>query len=118
MRNRHDLMEKAREGLAADVLALLLSEASWPVRLARHQWEPVLFDQARVADTEVASIELGDCPFPELLRRRNFFDNRATFCTAGCVGALVRMPVRRTPTMKPAARTIQKAAGLLLISRP
>ena len=72
-----DLMEKARDGLAADVLALLLSEASWPVRLARHQWEPVLFDQARAADTEVASIALGDCPFPELLRRRNFFDASA-----------------------------------------
>ena len=72
-----DLMAKAGDGLAADVLALLLSEASWPVRLARHQWEPVLYDQARAADTEVASIALGDCPFPELLRRRNFFDASA-----------------------------------------
>jgi TIR domain len=69
-----DLMAKARDGLAADVLALLLSEASWPVRLPRQQWEPVLFEQAREADTELASIALGECPFPELLRRRNFFD--------------------------------------------
>jgi hypothetical protein len=72
-----DLMAKARDGLAADVLVLLLSEASWPVRLARQQWEPVLFEQAREADTDVASIALGECPFPELLRRRNFFDASA-----------------------------------------
>jgi hypothetical protein len=69
-----DLMAKARDGLAADVLVLLLSEASWPVRLARQKWEPVLFEQAREAGTDVASIALGECPFPELLRRRNFFD--------------------------------------------
>jgi TIR domain len=69
-----DLMAKASEGLAADVLALLLSDASWPVRRPRQEWEPVLFDQAREAATEVISIALGECPFPELLRRRNFFD--------------------------------------------
>jgi hypothetical protein len=69
-----DLMAKAREGLAADVLALLLSEASWPARLPRPYWEPVLYEQAREAATEVVSIALGECPFPELLRRRNFFD--------------------------------------------
>jgi TIR domain len=72
-----DLMAKARDGLAADVLALLLSEASWPARRPRQEWEPVLFDQAREAATEVASIALGECPFPELLRRRNFFDASA-----------------------------------------
>jgi hypothetical protein len=68
------LMAKAQEGLAADVLALLLSKASWPARLPRQHWEPVLFDQAREAATDVVSIALGKCPFPELLRRRNFFD--------------------------------------------
>jgi hypothetical protein len=69
-----DLIAKARDGLVADVLVLLLSEASWPARRPRQQWEPVLFDQAREAATEVVSIALGECPFPELLRRRNFFD--------------------------------------------
>jgi len=72
-----DLIAKAGDGLAADVLVLLLSEASWPARLPRQQWEPVLFDQAREAATEVVSIALGECPFPELLRRRNFFDASA-----------------------------------------
>jgi hypothetical protein len=69
-----DLIVKAGDGLAADVLALILSEASWPARRSRQEWEPVLFDQAREAATEVVSIALGECPFPELLRRRNFFD--------------------------------------------
>ena len=72
-----DLMAKAKDGLAADVLALLLSEASWPERLPRQKWEPVLFEQAREAATQVSSIALGECPFPELLRRRNFFDASA-----------------------------------------
>ena len=71
------LMAKAREGLAADVLVLLLSEASWPARLPRQHWEPVLYEQTREAETEVVSIALGECPFPGLLRRRNFFDASA-----------------------------------------
>jgi len=72
--NRGDLVAKAVEGLAADVLLLLLSEASWPARRPRQQWAPVLFDQARECGTEVVSVALRECPFPELLRRRNFFD--------------------------------------------
>jgi hypothetical protein len=75
--NSGDLVAKAVEGLAADVLMLVLSEASWPVRRPRQHWEPVLFDQAREAATEVVSVRLGECPFPELLRRRNFFDAAA-----------------------------------------
>ena len=72
-----DLIAKAEEGLAAHVLALLLSEASCPARWPRERWEPVLFDQTRRANVELVTILLGACPFPELLRRRNFFDATA-----------------------------------------
>jgi TIR domain len=69
-----DFLRKAEEGLAADVLMLLLSEDAWPARRARPEWEPVLVDQAGEARAEVATFLLGDCPFPEVWRRRNFFD--------------------------------------------
>ncbi len=69
-----DLLNKAQEGLAADILILLLSSASWPMRRPRQDWEPVLVDQARDANAEIAAILLEECPFPEVWRRRNFFD--------------------------------------------
>jgi hypothetical protein len=69
-----DLLSKAEEGLAADVLMLLLSEDAWPARRSRQEWEPVLADQALEADAEVAAFLLSECHFPEVWRRRNFFD--------------------------------------------
>jgi hypothetical protein len=68
------LLEKAEEGLAADVLILLLSPASWPERVPRQQWESVLFQAAGEAGVEVVSLLLASCPFPPLLARTNFFD--------------------------------------------
>jgi TIR domain len=72
-----DLLAKAEEGLTADILILLLSIASWPMRRPRQDWEPVLVDQAREATADVATVLLEDCPFPEVWRRRNFFDASA-----------------------------------------
>jgi hypothetical protein len=69
-----DLIAKAEEGLAADILVLLLSEASWPARLPREHWEPVLFEATRRGNVELVTVLLGECPFPPLLNRRNFFD--------------------------------------------
>jgi TIR domain len=69
-----DFIRKAEEGLAADVLMLLLSEESWPARRPRQEWEPVLSDEAREAEARVAAFLLAECPFPEVWRRRNFFD--------------------------------------------
>jgi len=73
-----DLLGKAEEGLASDILVLLLSEASWPVRWPRERWERVLFEETRRTGVELVSILLGDCPFPPLLRRRNFIDGTAS----------------------------------------
>ena len=47
---------------------------SWPDRLPRERWEPVLFEGTRTAGEESVTVQLGDAPFPALLRRRNFFD--------------------------------------------
>jgi hypothetical protein len=77
-----DLLDKAEEGLAADVLVLLLSQASWPVRWPRERWERILFEEARRTNVELVSVLLGDCLFPPLLRRRNFIDATANRLSA------------------------------------
>jgi hypothetical protein len=69
-----DLIAKAEEGLGSSVLVLVLSPASCPSRWPRARWEPVLMEQAREAGVELVSLLLESCPFPELLRRRNFID--------------------------------------------
>jgi hypothetical protein len=74
IRGGEDLIAKAEEGLVADVLVLLLSETSCPTRWPRERWEPILFDQTRHANVELVTVLLSGCPFPPLLRRRNFFD--------------------------------------------
>jgi hypothetical protein len=77
-----DLFDKAEEGLAGDVLVLLLSKASWPQRCARERWEPVLLEATRREGVELITVLLGECPFPPLLRRRNFFDATANHLPA------------------------------------
>jgi hypothetical protein len=52
-----------------DPLILLLSKDSWSKRLPRERWDPVLLE------LPLACVLLNPCPFPELLRRRAFFDN-------------------------------------------
>jgi hypothetical protein len=77
-----DLIAKAEESLCADVLLLLLSPSSSPTRWVRERWEPVLFEQARQAKVEVVTMLLRECPFPPLLRRRNFIDATTNWLTA------------------------------------
>jgi hypothetical protein len=62
-----DLVELAEQ--CVDPLILLLSKDSWPKRLPRERWDPLLLE------LPLASVLLNPCPFPELLRRRAFFDN-------------------------------------------
>ena len=73
-----DLIAKAEAGLAADVLVLLLSEASWPTRCPRDRWEPVLFGESRRTGVQLVTVLLRDCFFPALLKRRNFIDARTS----------------------------------------
>ena len=62
-----DLVELAEQ--CVDPLILLLSKDSWPKRLPRERWDPLLLQ------LPLACVLLNPCPFPELLRRRAFFDN-------------------------------------------
>jgi hypothetical protein len=77
-----DLIAKAEEGLAADILLLLLSDTSWPVRRPRQDWEGVLVNQAREANAAVVTLLLSECPFPEVWRRSSFFDASSNSRTA------------------------------------
>jgi hypothetical protein len=65
-----DIVAKAEEGTWASVLVLLLSRDSWPVKIARERWEPLLLDPG----LSLVSIYLNECRCPDLLRRRTFFD--------------------------------------------
>jgi hypothetical protein len=67
LRPGQDLVELAEQ--CVDPLILLLSKDSWPKRLPRERWDPILLE------LPLASVLLNPCPFPELLSRRAFFDN-------------------------------------------
>jgi len=66
LRPGQDLVDLAEQ--CVDPLILLLSRDSWPQRLPRGRWDPLLLD------LPLACVLLNPCPFPELLRRRAFFD--------------------------------------------
>ena len=55
-----DMVAKADQGSWADVLVLLLSKDSWPERIARARWDPLLLDLPLVC------ILLSECGFPDL----------------------------------------------------
>lgn len=67
LRPDQDLVELAEQ--CVNPLILLLSKDSWPKRLPRERWDPLLLE------LPLACVLLNPCPFPELLRRRPFFDN-------------------------------------------
>jgi hypothetical protein len=69
-----DFIAKAADGLTGDILALLLSEASCPNRWPRERWEHILFEETQRMGVQLVAVLLGDCPYPALLRRRNFID--------------------------------------------
>jgi hypothetical protein len=58
-----DLAEQCTEHLI-----LLLSKDSWPVKLPRERWDPVLLGRP------LACVLVNPCPYPQLLRRGVFFD--------------------------------------------
>ena len=69
-----DLVDAAERSISADVALVLISPDSVPQTWRRERWEPVLLDQPRVFHTHVAFLLLRECRFPELLRRKSFFD--------------------------------------------
>jgi hypothetical protein len=72
-----DLIAKVQEGLSADAVLVLLSPESVPGRWVLERWKSVFWDQAAEVGTSLATLLCRDCKFPDLLRRKNFFDLRA-----------------------------------------
>lgn len=69
-----DLLAAVERATSADLVFVMLSPPSVPSVWKRDQWEPVLFDTPREFGTEMAYVPVAPCKFPELLRRKNFFD--------------------------------------------
>jgi hypothetical protein len=67
-----DLIDAAERALSADYLLLLLSPDSWPSTWLRARWEPILVDEARKFETQIAYVCLRSCKVPDVLRRRHF----------------------------------------------
>ncbi|MBV8844680.1 MAG: toll/interleukin-1 receptor domain-containing protein [Bryobacterales bacterium] len=75
-----DLLNSVERATSADVVLAVLSPASVPRTWKREEWEPVFFDAPEEFGTKIACVLAGECDFPKLLRRKNFFD-----CSAGCL---------------------------------
>jgi hypothetical protein len=71
-----DLIAKVEEGLSADVVLVLLSPEAVPARWPLDRWKSVFWEQAAEAGTALATLLCRDSKFPDLLRRKNFFDLR------------------------------------------
>ena len=71
-----DLVAKVEEGLSADVVLVLISPESVPQKWILERWKPVFWDQAAEVGTSIATLFCRDAKFPDLLRRKNFFDLR------------------------------------------
>jgi hypothetical protein len=76
--SNEDLLDKAEDGLNADIVVLLLSKDSCAVRWPRERWEPILIDQPKLKKVELASLALNNCHFPVALRKLNFFDGASS----------------------------------------
>jgi hypothetical protein len=71
-----DLIAKVEEGLSADVVLVLLSSEAVPSRWVLERWKSVFWEQAAEVGTALATLLCRDAKFPDLLRRKNFFDLR------------------------------------------
>jgi len=71
-----DLVSKVEQGLSADAVLALVSPESVPGRWVLERWQSVFWRQAAEVGTAVAIVLCRDARFPDLLRRKNFFDLR------------------------------------------
>jgi hypothetical protein len=74
-----DLVDAAERALSADAALILLSPASVPKAWKRERWEPVFSGNAQEFGTPLGFVLLRECKFPELFRRRQFFDLSQNF---------------------------------------
>ncbi len=74
-----DLVDAAERALSADAALILLSPAAVPKTWKRERWEPVFSGDAQEFGTSFGFVLLRECKFPELFRRRQFFDLSQSF---------------------------------------
>ena len=74
-----DLVDAGERALSADAALILLSPASVPKAWKRERWEPVFSVGAQEFGTPLGFALLRECKFPELFRRRQFFDLSQNF---------------------------------------
>jgi hypothetical protein len=71
-----DLIAKVEQGLSADAVLVMLSPDAVPARWILERWKSVFWEQAADVGTALATLLCRDAKFPDLLRRKNFFDLR------------------------------------------
>lgn len=76
IRPGEDLIVKVQEGLSSDAVLVLLSPHAVPGRWILERWRSAFWEQAAEVGTPLAALLCEDCKFPELLRRKTFFDLR------------------------------------------
>jgi hypothetical protein len=92
-----DLIEATERSLSADISLVLLSPDSVPKTWRRETWEPVFFGKPSEFGTLLGFVLVRPCRFPDLLRRRYFFDASEDPLTA--MRDLKRWLVRPQPSM-------------------
>jgi hypothetical protein len=76
MRPGLDLVGATERAISAEMALVFLSPHSVPAVWNRQKWEPVFFEQPDEVGSLLGCVLLADCKFPELLRRKVFFDAR------------------------------------------
>src|SRR5437867_4841637 len=74
IRAHEDLLQKLAQGLQFDVILVVLSPDSTLPRWPLEEWKSAFYGEPEKLGVEVATILTRQCKFPELLRRRNFFE--------------------------------------------
>ncbi len=71
-----DIIAKVEEGLSADVVLVILSPEAVPARWVLERWKSAFWEQAAEMGTALAVLLCREAKFPDLLRRKSFFDLR------------------------------------------
>jgi hypothetical protein len=72
-----DLVDATERAIGAEMALVFLSPHSVPASWKLERWKPVFFDKVEEFGSLLGVVLLADCKFPELLRRRSFFDARS-----------------------------------------
>jgi hypothetical protein len=92
-----DLIEATERALSADVALVLLSPDSVPKTWRREIWEPLFFAKPLEFGALLGFVLVRPCRFPDLLRRRYFFD--ASVDPLAAMRDLKRWLVRPQPSV-------------------